>query len=120
MESLTMRASGYHFDRWGSYLGYVDRVGHYFDRNGTYRGAVSESGTFYDEHAVYRGRFDIQGQYYDEHGMYRGYLLRLLGSQVPGSAAQTTQTGDTSATASPLDTALTPRRGPLRKSSAVR
>jgi hypothetical protein len=85
-EATTRQASGqlsvgtdsparrYHFNRFGTYLGYIDGVGHYHDANDIYRGAVSTTGDFFDEHGVYRGWIDVQGQYNDERGAACGYF----------------------------------------------
>jgi len=64
----------YHFDRFGSYLGYLDESGLYYDRAGVCRGRVSAEGFFYDTEGTCRGRIDVQGQMWDERGSYRGYF----------------------------------------------
>jgi len=67
-------ARRYHFDRWGSVLGYMDHNGHYYDKTGSCRGEVVGGRDLYDTNGVYRGHFDIQGQYWDEDRVGRGYL----------------------------------------------
>jgi len=69
-----MRGPGYHFDRFGSYLGYIDPCGYYFAPDGTCRGMVGGDGTLVDQDGKRCGRFDSQGQFWDEQGTYRGYL----------------------------------------------
>lgn len=69
-----MRGPGYHFDRFGSYLGYIDPNGYYVTAGGTCRGMIAEDGTLLDQDGNRVGRFDIQGQFWDEQGIYRGYI----------------------------------------------
>jgi hypothetical protein len=79
----------YHFNRYGSYIGYVDEKGQYFLCDGTYRGRLGESGQLYDEHGTPRGHIDAQGQYWDEHRTFRGYFRGPSGQPSPGTARQT-------------------------------
>src|ERR1700687_5733698 len=65
-ERCVMRGPGYHFDRFGSYLGFIDPNGYYCAADGTCRGMVSEDGTLVDRDGNHRGRFDIQGQFWNE------------------------------------------------------
>jgi len=81
-----MTAVKYHFDRWGSCVGYVDADGRYFDARGMLRGHVNERSRLYGEDGAYRGRFDIQGQFWDEHGIARGYLHGAAAMPMTGSS----------------------------------
>lgn len=74
-----MTAPGYHFDRFGTYLGYVDQHGHYYEKDGTCRGTLADDGALVDGDGVCRGRFDVQGQFWDERGSYGGYLSQPNG-----------------------------------------
>ena len=69
-----MRGPGYHFDRFGSYLGYIDANGYYVAADGTCRGMTGDDGTLVDQDGNRVGRFDIQGQFWDAQGSYGGYL----------------------------------------------
>jgi len=64
----------YHFDRHGSYLGYVDERGRYFDVRDRQVGSLVAGQKLYDRLGAYRGRVDAQGNYFDELGRCRGYL----------------------------------------------
>ncbi len=70
-------ARRYHFDRFGSYLGYLDESGRYYDREGVCRGYVNREGLFYDVEGTCRGHIDVQGQMWDERGSYRGYFYPI-------------------------------------------
>jgi hypothetical protein len=64
----------YHFNRYGSYIGYVDEDGRYFLCNGTYRGHLDSKGVVFDEGGKLQGHVDVQGQYWDADGSFLGYL----------------------------------------------
>lgn len=76
-------ARRYHFNRYGSYIGYIDEDGKYFLCDGTYRGSVTSGGTFYDENGQLHGRVDVQGQYWGEDGVFLGYFRGPSGMAVP-------------------------------------
>jgi hypothetical protein len=77
----------YHFNRYGSYIGYVDENGSYYLRDGTYRGCLNNKGAVFDANGKHCGHVDIQGQYWGDDGMFLGYLRGPNGLAVPASPA---------------------------------
>lgn len=80
-------ARRYHFNRYGSYIGFVDEDGRYYLCDGTYRGCLTAAGVMLDPSGRRRGHVDVQGQYWDEEGVFRGYLRGPTGSHVPPAPA---------------------------------
>jgi hypothetical protein len=66
----------YHFDRFGSYLGYVDDTGNYYDLTGTCRGYFEPAGggDFYTSDGTRGGFVDPVGNFYDDQTIHLGYL----------------------------------------------
>jgi hypothetical protein len=79
-----MAARRYHFDRFGTYLGYVDEHGRYFDRCEQLQGTVTNAGIVCDTNGAPRGHIDVQGQYWDQEDIFLGYFRRPV--PMPASA----------------------------------